>query len=160
MYKILNILMIAFILSGCSDATPMKITDQYKNYIGVWQLRHEALEANTTKIDNMLLVINSDGTALYRKCQINETRSENSKRRTRFSTNFPTAAVTQITENTITLVQEIGWFSFENKLTIDKAPYLEHENWHINIEGKTLAKLTGENIHAQTNWDCPEDEDG
>ncbi len=151
--------MVSFILSGCSDATPIKITDQHKDYIGVWQLRIEDIRDNSTKIDNMLLAINSDGTAVYRKCEVNETKSGNSKKRLRYSISFPSAAVTQFTENKITLVQEIGWFGVDNELTIDKAPYLENENWYVNIEGKKLTKLTGKDIHTKTNWECPEDEE-
>lgn len=158
MRKSLHIIIVVFVLSGCADSTPMKITDQYSDYVGVWQLRFEEIEANSIKIDNMLLSISADGAAVYRKCQVNETKFKNAKRSLHSSTSFPAAVVTQITENKITLVQELGWFGFSNELSVDKAPYQENGNWYIGVEGKKLAKLQGRDVHTKTNWDCPTDD--
>ncbi len=122
MYKIINFIVMTLLLFGCSDGTPMKITEQHSNYVGAWQFRFENIESNSIKIDNMLLVINHDGTAIYRQCEVNETKSKNYKSSSHSSTNFSEAAVTQITENKIIIVQKIGWFGFDKELNIDKTP--------------------------------------
>ncbi len=159
MYKSINAVVIALLLTGCSDGTPMKITDQHKQYLGVWQKRYEDIGENSINIDNVLLAINSDGTAVYRKCEVNETKTENSKSRSSSSTSFPSAVVTHIAENKIILVQEVGWFGFDEELNIDKAPYQENGNWFIDVEGKKLAKLDGREIRSETDWECPDDDD-
>jgi len=155
MYKNICSIVITLILFGCIDDTPIKFTEQTSNYLGVWQYRYENKESNLTEIDNMLLIINHDGTAIYRLCEVNEKKSENYKSASRNSASFPEAVVTQITENKIILVQKVGWFGFKKKLNIVKTPYQENGNWYIIVEGKKLVKLQGQDIHTETNWDCP-----
>jgi hypothetical protein len=159
MYKNISALMIAFLLSGCSDGTPMKITHEHKKYVGVWQQRYENAGENALHIDNMLLAINSDGTAVLRACEVDEKKTKNSKTRSRYAINFPAAAVTEISQNKITLVQEAGWFGFEEELAVDKAPYRESEKWYIGIKGKRLVKLGQQEIDSETDWDCPDDDE-
>ena len=158
MYKNIIITILSSYLYGCSDATPMKISQEYQNYVGVWQHRSEKISDGLVKIDNMLLAINSDATATYRKCVIDKTKTKNTSSSSRISVEFPAAVVTTIVDNNITLVQELGWFSFKNELKIIKAPYKINGIWYTDIEGKKLTKLTNQEINIKTNWECPDDE--
>lgn len=159
MYKIIIIISITSFLAGCSDAIPMKITQEYQDYVGVWQLRSEEIDDNSVKIDNLLLAINSDATAVYRKCEVDKTKTKNTSSSTSYSTDMPTAVVTELVDKNITLVQEFGWFSFESVLEINKAPYQKDGVWYTDIEGKKLTKLTRNEINTKTNWQCPSDDD-
>ena len=159
MKKIILTSMIISILPGCSDTTPINITAQHKKFVGVWQLRYEDIRENSTKIDNMLLVVNPDATAALRKCKIIKKKGEILNSSSRYSIHLQDATVTRITENTITIAQKVGWFGFDTDLTIDIAPYLENENWYVNVDGRKLARLTGEDIQSEINWDCPKSDD-
>lgn len=159
MYKNIIIIILTSYLYGCSDATPMKISQEYQNYVGVWQYRSEEISESLIKIDNMLLAINSDATAIYLKCEFDKTKTKNTSSSSRISVDFPAAVVTTIVDQNITLVQEFGWFGFENELEIIKAPYQEDGVWHTDIEGKKLTKLTNQEISIETNWECPGDDE-
>lgn len=147
----------ALLLSSCSDGQPLKITKEYESYVGVWQYRHEVLTDNSTEIDNILLVINSDGSSEYRKCKYSETKSKNSSRKSSKSISFPTAFVTSISDKKITLIQKIEWFGFKAEIDIDDKPQFENGSWFLSIEGKKLTLLKQEEIDSETNWSCPSD---
>jgi hypothetical protein len=104
MKVILNILVFTLVLSGCSEGVPVSMSEDYKDYVSVWQFRFEKLDVNTTHIGSILLAINSNGAAVYRRCEIDKEESNGYRKSSRYSTSFSDAAITQITESTITLV--------------------------------------------------------
>jgi len=75
MLKILSICIVTSLLYGCSDTTPIQISDENSRFIGVWQFRFEEFKDNSLKIDNILLAINADSTAIYRKCEVNKKKT-------------------------------------------------------------------------------------
>ena len=159
MLKVAKLLIVVFILTGCSDATPIKFTKQQKVYLGIWLLHFEDITENTVRIDNMLLSIKPDGRAMFLECESSEKSSGNSKSSSSSSSKFPDAVVTQITDKTITIVQEVAGFGFSKDLDIDKSPYLENDNWYLNIEGKKLLKVTDSSSYRKANWDCGKKDD-
>lgn len=157
--KILSIAAFTVFLYACSDTSPIQLTEGYKQYIGTWQQRIEEKNDTSLKIDNMLLSINADSTAVYRKCKVNTNKSEGVSRSSSSSINFPEAVVTQISKSSITVAQKLGWFGFDVELTINQAPYQENQQWYIEIEGKRLAKLSSADQQTMTNWECPSTKD-
>jgi len=158
-FKFLLIVTISWILYGCSDTTPVPLTEENRQYIGVWQLRIEEATDSSLRIDNMLLAVNTDSTAVYRRCEVNKSKSKNSSSSSSYSVNFPEAVVTNISQGSITVAQKLGWFGFDSDLVIDKAPYQEGQQWYVDIEGKRLARLSNLEIETMTNWSCPSSDD-
>ena len=148
---------IALFLVGCSDGEPLNMSRGYREYIGVWQHRDELKTESLTKVDNLLLAINGDGSAVFRKCQFDESKTENSTNSSSISVSLPSSFVAEVTSEKITLIQKVAWFGFKKELKVDKKPYSENGNRYIGIEGKSLTLLSQEKVNSETNWACPSD---
>lgn len=155
MKKRFLLLPVSFILSACSDVVPIKLSQEQQQYIGAWQ-RLVADESETSlKVDNMLLIINEDASAIFRRCEINKTITENGSRSSSSSADFSSAMITELTSSSITVGQTFGWFGFDEELVIDKAPYQDNQHWFLELDGKKLSKLPNSHIQVLTNWVCP-----
>lgn len=145
-------------LSACSKPVPLKLSGDLQNYIGVWQFRFEDFQKNEIKVNNLLLVLNENGSGQYKKCFLHVTKSSHSNKTFRISIDYPEAIVTRIEKGKLSLSQKLGWFDFDSDLTINNGPYVENEQWYLEIEGTKLSKIAAEDIDSKTHWACPSDE--
>lgn len=152
-------LFIAILLFGCSDSEPVRLAGIQKSYIGVWQYTDPDNTAET-KMNNMLLVINPDSSAIYSRC-IKDTKTENGGSSSSYSKSvtLPKAILTALEHDRFVLEQGLGLFSFDLEFEINKMPYLEGEEWYLVVDGIKLRKLN-ENEYGTTNWKCPDSADG
>lgn len=133
------------------------------DFIGVWQFRDEDY-SDGMQINNMLLILNPDSTAVYRRCAVSwhESRSEGGyvKKFYRKSISFPDAVVTKLDENIIEIEQGIwNLFYYDLELKIDKPPYNYQGRVWMVIDKVALKKLDDEVIEKSIYWECPEPED-
>lgn len=166
MYKInanpmkkITMIGITSLLLGCGEHTRVEISDEYVDMIGAWQTRHEDIQENSTHIDNMLLIINHEGDAVYRHCEIKKSSVDHNNKRFRYSTEFPKAIITSLTKKEISLYQKLfdsSWLGVDWDLSIDKPPYQSNGEWYLEIEGKQLRKLSPETAETEINWACPD----
>jgi hypothetical protein len=160
----LSILLVLGTLAGCGTDEPVQLTESQARYVGVWQHVYESETATSLDIDNMLLVINPDSTAVFRQCSISKTFSSNSTRSSSRRVTMPDAYVIEISGDEISLEQEadlgfLGSYGISYDVDIERDPYEDNGRIYMVAEETVLQKLEGDEIGTLTGWVCPEDED-
>jgi len=155
MLKKITLLFAVVVLASCSKPVPIKLNHHLQDYIGTWQFRFEDIQKQEIRIDNMLLILNENGSGKYRRCVVHVTKTSHSRKSFRSSVEFPDAVITRIENSTLSLAQKTGWFHFDSDLKIDRAPYQENGQWYLQVEGKKLSKIAAEDGGTKTGWHCP-----
>lgn len=154
-------ILVALVLAGCGKDEPVPLSPSQMQYIGAWQFLSEERSENRLKINNVSLTIYENSTATYRECKVSRTIAKErggSSSSSSKKVELPDAIITEFTEESINLQQDIGFMNLDYELEINAAPYQHDGKWYLEIENTKLEKLPGDLAGAATGWYCPESE--
>jgi hypothetical protein len=152
-------LALSVFIAGCSDITPFKLAESQKMYDGVWQHFYEAKSDNSFEHENTLFIINSDGSALYKTCDVAVNKPSGARTAARTTTYLDSAFLTALTQNELTLTQEAGFINVDFDFEINKAPFEANGTWNMIIDGVQVSKINDANVTQLIAHECPEIDD-
>lgn len=153
------LLVLSVFIVGCADIKPFSLSDSQKIYEGVWHYFYEANNRNRFENKSMLLILNSDGTAIYKTCDMTVKHQSGSRSSSRTSMFLDQAFLTGLTSNELTLTQAAGFMNVDFDFAINKPPSEKNGVWTMSIDNVLLSKISDQDRAELIAWDCPESDD-
>lgn len=148
-------------LSACEDSKPIKIPESKSQYFGVWQYFYES-RIKGYDLQATLLAINSDSSVIYKDCSYSKTQIISNKINSSSSrgsnTVLPSAFITELSKDKLSIQQEVWITSLDFDLIINKEPYQQDGRWYMEIDDTVLTKLRRHEINKLTSWVCPDND--
>ena len=152
--RLVGMAMVLAVAAFSANAKPIQLkaslVGENQPFVGTWEAKKES-DYRSRSYDNTVLVLMSNGGAMFKHCAKRQVGSTSSVSGTILSN----VVVGSIGAGELTLARPSFPYIREQSFRLDSAPYRENGQWYMVLDGTILRKLGVYEKSDYAAWECP-----